>query len=115
VIHSGVQKIIDVLKHVDNSETSKLGFDMNYESSACEGTEHPCGSACCIGGHAAFALGDPYMSISQALSDLCTIPHDDAYDICWPDGINYEEITLEQAISMLENYRDTGEIDWSGV
>jgi hypothetical protein len=55
------------------------------------------------------------MSISQALSDLCTIPHDDAYDICWPDGINYEEITLEQAISMLENYRDTGEIDWSGV
>lgn len=129
MIYPGLQIIIDHLRKLDNSPTSAMGFDMNTEPAYSSSSEHPCGSACCIGGHAALLLEKQYSptrhTIAAALSVLCDIPlkenrHGEesgiAYDLCWPGRewyCSYSDITLEQAIQVLEHCRDTGEVDWS--
>ena len=116
--HPKLQIMIDHLKNLDNSETSEMGFDMNYGQRERDATQHPCGSACCIGGHAAVLLKKEKMEISDALQELCDIPHETAYKICWPpahDEKNHYEAPLEVAIAVLEHCRDTGEVMWNEI
>lgn len=119
-VHIGLQKIIEHLKNLDNSEKSACGFDMSRDSTYAVSTAHPCGTACCIGGHAALILKMPTLSPEAALTLLCDIPHTTADELCWPPTkvlpIGYmTEITLEEAVNVLEHCRDTGEVDWSAV
>jgi len=116
--HPDVNKIIDHLEHLDNSEDSPCGFDMNFEADARDNSKHPCGSACCIGGHAALLLGNEEMCPEDALSQFCDIPSNDAEQLCWPGRrheVTYALTTLEDVLPVLRHYRDTGEIDWSAV
>lgn len=116
--HPGVQKIIDHLETLDNGPTSECGFDMNYEVLHRETSKHPCGSACCIGGHAALLLGDEEQTPEEALSLLCEIPWRDADRLCWPGrttAVDYSKTLLTDALDVLRHYRDTGEVDWSDV
>lgn len=114
-VHPKLQIMIDYLENLDDSPNSKCGFDMNYEHE-CTYTSHPCGTACCIGGHAEKILGEYYSEVSFALSKLCDIPRKTASKICWPGSRvkcpEAYEATLEQAIKLLEICRDTGEVDW---
>lgn len=109
-----VQIIIDILSRVDNSAKSKLAFDMKrpYPSPS----EHPCGTACCIGGWASRAMqlvyNKPPVHISYALAELTDIPKQEAHDICFPVDLDYESISRDVAVKMLRHYRDTGKIDW---
>ncbi len=113
MVYPGLQIIIDHLRNLDDSEKSPLGFDMNYDHMNTKAAEHPCGSACCIGGHAAMLLKRPVMGISEALAELCSIPYVIARKICWPDcGSHYYDASLQDAITMLEHCRDTGETLW---
>ena len=118
MIYPKLQIMIDYLENLDNSPNSKCGFDMNYEHES-HYTDHPCGTACCIGGHAELILGgyhpeDP--EVVEALSRLCNIPVKIANKICWPGSRancpEAYEATLEQAIKVLEICRDTGKVDW---
>lgn len=112
MVYPKLQIIIDHLKNLDNSPKSKLGFDMNWEHFETRRSTHPCGSACCIGGHAAILLGEDYEgSITDAVEELCEVPDNVARKICWPSG--YYRAPLENAIEMLEKCRDTGMVDWS--
>ena len=110
-----VQIIIDILSRIDNSAKSKLGFDMKrpYPSHS---EDHPCGTACCIGGWARRAMKlvyeDSVSNIHYALSELTHIPLQDAYSICFPEKLSYESISRSVALKMLRYYRDTGKIDW---
>jgi hypothetical protein len=115
MVYPKLQTIIEVLKHIDNSENSKLGFDMNREYTARTKTEHPCGSACCIGGHAAAILGDGAWDIVESLCQLCDIPHHISNQLCWPGFTHFEDyrdISLDMAIKVLEYCRDYGVVDW---
>jgi hypothetical protein len=120
----GIQKIIDVLTNVDNSSESNAGFDMKCEYDTRKSTDHPCGSAFCIGGHAFVAMNDDlndddddddhrYETVQDSLAEFCDIPHSIACDLCWPHiDISYDQITLENAINVLEKCMMTGEVDW---
>jgi hypothetical protein len=108
-----VQIIIDILSRVDNSAKSKLAFDMKrpYPSHS----EHPCGTACCIGGWASRAMKLVYGTsgnIHNSLAELTNIPANDAYMICFPVDVDYESISRDVAVKMLKHYRDTGKIAW---
>lgn len=112
-----VQIIIDILSRIDNSSRSKLGFDMN-SGSKHERTQHECGSACCIGGWANRAMmlledrKTGCYGLETALSKLTNIPREDALRICYPDGFDWDSITLKVALKLLRKYRNTGEINW---
>lgn len=108
-----LQIIIDHLRNIDNSEESDLGFDMNYEYRDRRGSDHSCGSACCIGGHAATLLDDPSFDITADLAELCDLPNEISRKICWPTG--HYDATLEEAIEVLEYCRATGLVDWDSV
>lgn len=118
-VYPGLQRIIDVLKQIDNSPTSSCGFDMVNVYDSRKLSDHPCGTACCIGGWAELKLReernsseeDFYGMAFMSLMDYCSVPEEIADAICYPD-LKLTGITLEQAIKCLEHCRDTGEVDW---
>ena len=116
-VYPGLQRIIDHLKQMDDSEDSILGFDMNLEYNNRNDSHHSCGSACCIGGHAEYILGpNPDWELHEFLRELCEIPDFIANELCWAEAtdtyVDMSEITLAQALLTLENCRDTGEVNW---
>lgn len=129
MIYPGLNKIIDLLRNLDNSPDSEMGFDMNVTHTQMKITKHPCGTACCIGGHAALALResaeeisnmDPhFIGVEQALMDWCELDKMGVSTaLCWPskNKINYKSysrITIDHTIAVLEHCRDTGVVDWS--
>lgn len=98
---------------------------MNWTFEHKNNTKHVCGSACCIGGHAVKRLKylgrdvEDYTEangnrLEKALAELCEIPEDIAYKLCWPSScVIYEKITLEDAIKVLEKCKNEGVVDWS--
>lgn len=122
-----VQVIISHLEMLEGTEQNpniKCGFDMNFEANTRDASKHPCGSACCIGGHATILLSGwntlnyQWHDTSSAMADLCGIPCDDAEKICWPMrtyNFPYSYVTLDDALRVLRHYRDTGEVDWRFV
>lgn len=109
-----VQIIIDILSRIDNSAKSKLAFDMKHPFPSK--SQHPCGTACCIGGWARRAIelvyGEAVGNIHHSLAELTNIPTEDAYAICFPINISYESVSRNVALRMLKHYRDTGKISY---
>jgi len=97
-------------------ESTKYAFDMN------EPNANPkCGSAGCIGGHAAvlwphvsdreetknhnvFSWDEERLAIELGISD------DQANELCYPG--NYNSITRDMAVQTLRRLALTGEVDW---
>lgn len=115
----GISRIIERLGDLDNGPRSMCGFDMNLTAEIRNKTHHPCGSACCLGGHAALMLNREHLEPEVALAELCEIPLEDAFDLCWPGRnmgeLSYHLVTLQDALDVLRHYRDTGHVDWSEV
>lgn len=107
-----IDDLIQVMKGVDDGPESKCGFDMGFSAATQHETMHACGAACCIGGHAALALGDPYMEPWVAVNRF-GVCEGDAYRICYPgDNLLGWYARPHNAIALLEHYRDTGKVDW---
>lgn len=109
-----LSEFMDYLSRVDAPDT-KCGFDMNKTAKRRGCSEHPCGSACCIGGHAALLLGRHMDEPELALAELVGIKQAQAHAICWPEvapGCNPYSATLQQALRLLEHYSATGEVNW---
>jgi hypothetical protein len=109
-----VQVIIDILSRIDNSASSKLAFDMSVGNPK-SGSWHKCGTACCIGGwanRALYLLEEKTYSIETALCRLTGIPREDSDAICYPEGVDWDSISLKVALKCLGHYRDTGEVLW---
>jgi hypothetical protein len=122
--YPGVQVLIDLLKQVDDSAESSMGFDMTEFYVGRKDTEHPCGTACCIDGWAEWALRQQGVEVEgmidniAALCDLptgaytatsaITIPSPivDFYD----NRVGLRQFTRPVAIRMLEIFRDTGRV-----
>jgi len=117
--HPGVQRIIDVLKNIDDSAESSMGFDMGRWWADRMTTCHPCGTACCIAGWAQSLIENGhFVHPVEALETFCDLKEDGSYDI-WeltsPSELNFSKLTLPMAIKVLEIFRDTGEIKWNEV
>lgn len=91
-----------LLRSIDNSPESKFGFDMRYGSTqAGEAGQHPCGSACCIGGWVVkqnFQHAEEETSLHIAVQSLQPdLDGKECYKLCFPDGEDSYYATPEQA------------------
>lgn len=103
-----------LLRSVDNSPTSKVGFDMATPRRG-DWTSHPCGTACCIGGWVHIANPDTYcLPLEVAVNSLQPdLPYHECDTLCYPPpGYQAYHATPEQAARAVEILRDTGECDW---
>lgn len=133
LVYPGLAIIINHLVNLDDSPTSWMGFDMAVTHRDAMCSSHKCGTACCIGGHAAILYGDaepnyrPHRDIPRehgimdALSLLCGVPEIIAERLCYPQtachrfDIMMKDIKREEAIEVLEHCARTGKVDWVGV
>ncbi len=101
-----------------------LGFDMTTVFTDRDQSPHPCGSACCIGGHAQAILlsrgvfdTETMPGVATALRELVGIPeYEDAWRICYPTGPAVVAgawlAEPRHAVALLKHYDETGEVDW---
>jgi hypothetical protein len=140
VKYPGVQKLIDALKTIDNSEKSEMGFDMEQWYLGRGETNHPCGTACCLAGWATYLLlkdgkaandsgrTKQYIVESNETNllryceiDGATCDRSKVRELCIPGNFDssfcepLSSITLAMGIRALENFRDTGDANWSQV
>lgn len=106
-----LSEFMDHLSMVESPD-SPVRFDMAHTAELRHMTKHPCGSACCIGGHASLLLGKHSDAPVTALRELLSIPYMDAYDICYPISLGGYTASLKTAMLLLEHYAATGEVDW---
>ena len=110
--------LAELLRSLDDTPDTLLGFDMEYEYVNRNSSPHACGSACCIGGWVqacnpetrAIELEDAVMSLVSGDSDITLAQ---VYKVCFP--IQEEEAwdaTAKQAARAVEILRDTGKCDW---
>ena len=112
---NNLTELAEFLKNFDDdSPRRKLGFDMKNTYERREDTEHPCGSACCIGGWVQYhnrgtrkmGVDDAVMTITPAGIDELEI-----HRLCFPTD-NGWDATPQQAARAVEILRDTGVCDW---
>jgi hypothetical protein len=116
----GLNRLIDVLKAVNDSEDSILGFDMNIGYKDRLSTAHDCGSACCIGGWCQKMLIDDgkitkdfiNRDLEGAFQKVTGSDFDTAHAVCWPEYSPAYKASLPAAIHMLEELRDSHIVDW---
>jgi hypothetical protein len=119
----GLNRLIDVLKAVNDSEDSILGFDMNIGYKDRLSTAHDCGSACCIGGWCQKMLIDDGKNakdvinrdLEVAFQKITGSDYDTAHAVCWPEYTLAYKASLAAAIGMLEELRDGAGVDWKSA
>lgn len=109
-----IDDLIDILRGIDNGPESATGFDMMYSAPNAGYSKHPCGSACCIGGHATLVLRKPRLDLEEAV-EAFGVPPDLSHDLCYPSGNGLSagySASPAQAIRCLQIVRDEGVVDW---
>ena len=106
--------LANLLRSIDNSPESKLGFDMGTSFQFAKDSKHPCGSACCIGGWVQACNGTlHYYGLERDVHKLQPdLDIDECYLLCYPDSIKAFRSTPKQAARAVEILRDTGVCDW---
>lgn len=115
---NNLTELAEFLKKMRNNRSDrKLGFDMQYSYNNSELTDHPCGSAMCIGGWVQkFNKETRGMGVTDAVMTIC--PRDthwgEVENLCYPGGSRHNgwNATPQQAARAVEILRDTGECDW---
>ena len=101
-----VKKLIDHMESIDDSEYDQRRYT------------HECGSPSCIAGHAVrLARGKDYKiedcDISYIAGDWLDIPVYHTIEMFKPYSIRrFDETTKQEAINMLKNFLETGEVVW---
>ncbi len=125
--YPGIQKIIDILKNIDDSPESNLGFDMSQWYNNRKYSKHQCGTACCIAGWAQTQVETPELVHPvEALVTYCELENCDRLSLWELVSPNFSQshnfshvvlndLTLSMAIKVLEIFRDTGEVKWHEV
>ena len=109
-------ELADLLRDLDNDKPiDGIGFDMTTDRWDMENSNHPCGSACCIGGWV--QLCNPDTRTMRLASAVQTIAPNVSYEeldyLCYPmdDSLAWSA-TPQQAARAVEILRDTGKCDW---
>jgi hypothetical protein len=110
-------ELADLLRGLDNNSTRrKMGFDMDKEYKHRKTSQHPCGSACCIGGWVQYKNRNTReLELEDAVKTICppNMSKREIYQLCYPpDGSEAWQATPQQAARAVEILRDTGKCDW---
>jgi hypothetical protein len=102
-----------------------IAFDMNKEHIHADSTNHPCGTAMCIGGWCTLALPVDQrenITISGAAMQVLRISQQTAQSLCWPsfdsyadDFTAYSLITPALAGRAIRNAIHFGDPNWDVV
>ena len=109
-------ELADLLRGLDNDNPRrKLGFDMYHGYASRHGSNHPCGSACCVGGWVQYC--NPDTRTMRLVETVQTIAPDADYweidKLCYPtEELNAWRATPQQAARAVEILRDTGKCNW---
>lgn len=111
--------LANLLRNIDNSPESDLGFDMSHDHNGRFETEHPCGSACCIGGWIQ-ACNDELRdcNLEDAVQKLQPdLDLEECYNLCFPyfEREKAWNATPKQAARAVEILRDTGKCEWEKI
>lgn len=111
-----LNKLINEIRAIDNSPSSEMGFDMSEWFHGAGWSDHPCGTACCIQGHAQILFGNPrdlpgsswstWFGMDTVEWTRITVPPTEILDR------PYMDIKPHHAVALLKNFRDTGEVNW---
>jgi hypothetical protein len=111
-------ELADLLRGLDNnSPRRKMGFDMQFSYNDRKTSDHPCGSACCIGGWVQYLNRNTRdLELQGAVATICPpdMSRHQIYRLCYPDtarDVGYDA-TPQQAAKAVEILRDTGRCDW---
>lgn len=108
--------LANVLRDLGKQELhGKMGFDMRYSYENRRISDHPCGSACCIGGWVQHFNPDTRsMGLAHAVQTLAPkLSHCEVERLCHPTWSSSAwDATPEQAARAVEILRDTGKCDW---
>ena len=110
-------ELADLLRGLnDHSPHCKMGFDMQYMYDNRHISNHPCGSACCIGGWVQYKNRNTReLELEDAVKTICppNMSKREIYQLCYPpDGSEAWQATPQQAARAVEILRDTGKCDW---
>lgn len=108
--------LAEFLKTLKNDDpTIDNGFDMQLDYDDRHFTDHPCGTAMCIGGWVQnFNVETRGMSVSGAVMTICPegAKWDEVGELCYPTVASGWKATPQQAARSVEILRDTGFCDW---
>lgn len=108
--------LANVLRDLGKQELhGKMGFDMRHSYENRHTSDHPCGSACCIGGWVQHHNPNTRsMGLAHAVQTLAPkLSHWEVERLCYPTWSSSAwDATPEQAARAVEILRDTGECDW---
>lgn len=96
-------------------EDTKIGFDMTQSYKSRHFSNHPCGTACCIGGWVQHCNPDTRsMKLTEAVHTIARGVNFDELDaLCFPlNKSSAWNATPQQAARAVEILRDTGKCDW---
>ena len=111
------------IESIGDDAVGEIGFDMKNEHQVAHHSDHPCGTAMCIGGWCALAIPKDereYVGIATAACRVLGIEPDEAYDLCYPafseDGdinkITYESVRGVHAAKAIRNTMAHGDPKW---
>jgi hypothetical protein len=104
--------ILDSMTH--NNPKDVMGFDMGFVLSQSFDTDHPCDTACCIGGwvqHLNPELGG--MGVAQAVCEVSSLSYGTAYDLCF--GETSWLVTPQQGAQAIRNAIEFDDPKWNEV
>jgi len=109
-------ELADLLRGLDNTNPEGgIGFDMRLDWWSMIASNHPCGSACCIGGWVQHSNPNTReMTLEQAVKTLAPyLAYDEVEMLCFPRLKSPAwDATPQQAARAVEILRDTGKCDW---
>jgi hypothetical protein len=118
---NSLTELAEFLKKMKNDRPRrKLGFDMQRSYASGDFSNHPCGSAMCIGGWVQnFNKDTRRLHMVDAVITICPerIDWDKVEELCYPDKTNNSEknaysATPQQAARAIEIPLDTGKCNW---
>lgn len=118
---NNLTELAEFLKSMNNHHPRrKLGFDMQWGYCNNNMTDHPCGTAMCIGGWVQHHnKGTRCLGVRDAVMTICPEGTDwhQVEELCFPYNSNNGKhnaynATPQQAARAIEILRDTGFCDW---
>ena len=113
------------IESLEDDTAGGMGFDMSMDHDDADQTEHPCGTAMCIGGWCALALPPEDRegaSLEYAASKMLGIDASAAFNLCFPDdprcpagGSTYAHVTPAHAGAAIRNAINFGDPNWKAV
>lgn len=108
--------LANVLRGLDNYDPKDgLGFDMEFGYHNRRISDHPCGSACCIGGWVQHFNPDTRdLTLIEAVQTLAPkLSYHEVERLCYPvDVFSAWKASPQQAARAVEILRDTGKCNW---